>query len=242
MPPKTRRERTLFALLVLSLIIGGLVGLWTLNREAEGDRKQAVEEAEAVEQEKQVVEEAGSLLAVQVLEVCAGDDKAARELRAQGICPQAQEVREVIEGPMGPPGPRGEPGPPPSDDQVMRAVKAFCFDNPAACKGSDGRSVSAAQVATAVAVYCDALGECQGPAGARGKDAPPPTAQQIEAAVAQYCGADSCDGPAGPPGEDGTQVVSFVCETTDDGVRLILNFAEDPAQAVALSLPGLDCA
>lgn len=241
----TREVKVLRVALIFALILGSIVGLWALQMSTAKDKDQAVTE-------KQEVENVARPLAQQVLELCATGGKAAQELINEGVCPTAQDAAEVV-GITGPRGPAGAQGPPPSDEQVLRAVTSFCTDT-GACRGSDGRSVTAAQVAAAVASYCNANGECRGPTGSSGVDGidgvdgadgatgpqgPPPTAEQIAAAVDAYCGGGACQGPAGPkgePGAPGTIITSFECTETDAGVMLTLSFSDNPSQSVSLRL------
>lgn len=108
----------------------------------------------------------------------------------------------------------GQDAPPPSHEQVLLAVAAFCRDTgecrgPAGFNGTpgtdgkngkDGQNVTPAQAAAAIATYCDANGQCRGERGAQG---PAPTDTQIAAGVAAFCADGACRGPEGAQGEKG---------------------------------------
>lgn len=149
-------------------------------------------------------------------------------------------------------GKQGDPGPPPSAEQIAIAVEAFCRDNPAECKGNDGKpgtnakDVTPEQVIAAIATYCDPRGQCKGDTGPgpddaqilagvaaycangackgdRGDAGPGPTEEQIAAAVAAYCGDDRCRGDDGNDGENGRSITNARCV---DG-RLIIYYSDD---------------
>jgi hypothetical protein len=109
----------------------------------------------------------------------------AQQVRQLGERPVVQPTAPpVIPGPIGEPGqrgPMGPTGPAPSAAEIQSAVAVYC-----ASGRCDGRDPTATQVANAVAVYCDGRGECRGPAGSDGQD-----------------GTDGEDGAPGAPGADG---------------------------------------
>lgn len=111
-------------------------------------------------------------------------------------------------------GPCAIQGPGPSAAAIAFAVHAYCRDNdgcrgPSAkpgptgkpgTDGKDGLNVTPAQVAAAVATYCDVNGQCAGKDGERG---PGPTDDQIIAAVTVFCADGACRGEDGKQGEPG---------------------------------------
>jgi hypothetical protein len=107
----------------------------------------------------------------------------AQQVRQLGERPVVQPTAtpQVIPGPIGEPGrrgPMGPVGPAPSAAEIQSAVAVYC-----ASGRCDGRDPTATQVANAVAAYCDGRGECRGPAGSDGTDGE--------------------DGALGAPGADG---------------------------------------
>jgi hypothetical protein len=110
----------------------------------------------------------------------------AQQVRRLGERPVAkpEATPEPFPGPPGEPGqrgPMGPSGPAPSAAEIQSAVAVYC-----ASGRCDGRDPTATQVAAAVATYCDGRGECRGPAGSDGQD-----------------GADGRNGEDGAPGADG---------------------------------------
>lgn len=151
----------------------------------------------------------------------------------------AQQVKELGERPVVTPDELEEGSddlpsvdvPPPSDASVDAAVIRYCSLNDC------GVSPTNTQVAAAVALYCNAQGECRGPSGDDGRDGrpgdegqagepgspgetgpqgpqgPPPSDAQVFAAVQSYCSTrNECrgpEGPTGPAGPKGDQGVSI---------------------------------
>lgn len=116
---------------------------------------------------------------------------AAEKVLGPGVC---QQTKQIVDRP-GPPGKtgaagsqgvQGAPGPGPSSAQVAAAVASYCEGG-----RCDGRGPSVAQVAQAVASYCNAKGECRGPVGVAGKDS-------------TVAGPQGVQGPQGVPGESAT--------------------------------------
>jgi hypothetical protein len=104
-----------------------------------------------------------------------------RELGERPVV-QPTSLPQVVPGPPGERGPSGPPGPGPSAAEVQSAVAVYCQSG-----RCDGNDPTTSQVAAVVAAYCDRRGECRGPAGAPGQD-----------------GADGRDGVDGEDGTDGT--------------------------------------
>jgi hypothetical protein len=110
----------------------------------------------------------------------------AQQVRRLGERPVAkpEATPQPMPGPAGEPGQRGPvgpSGPAPSAAEIQSAVAVYC-----ASGRCDGRDPTTSQVAAAVVSYCDRRGECRGPRGAPGQD-----------------GADGRDGVDGEDGTDG---------------------------------------
>jgi hypothetical protein len=90
------------------------------------------------------------------------------------------DLPPVVPGPPGERGPMGPVGPGPSAAEVQSAVAVYCQSG-----RCDGRDPTTSQVAAAVAAYCDSRGECRGLAGGDGQN-----------------GADGRDGADGQDGAD----------------------------------------
>lgn len=195
--------------------------------------------------------ESGTALAQEVRTAC---EDPIKKRQLGDICPQADKVVEdapatVVEGKPGKDGEPGEPGPPPSDTQVFRAVSLYCSQGN--CDGRDGRNATQADVAAAVARYCNDRGECQGPEGVdgkqgeqgvqgeTGKQGPPPSDAQVASAVAQYCSTrNDC---AGPPGQPGDVVTGGTCNFTGPGtITVTIQTASGPTtfECTGSPLPG----
>lgn len=155
-----------------------------------------------------------------VLKALDQEQTAARDRGQEPVAPPAQQLAKDDDSPAGaamagPKGDRGEkgrdgaPGPPPSDDQVRRAVAGFLAANPPA----PGRPPTGAEIDAAVAAYCARDGACRGADGVAGKDGkdgrdgvpgPAPSDAQVAAGVMSFCAANNnCVGPAGRDGRDG---------------------------------------
>lgn len=191
--------------------------------------------------------EDGTALAQQIKQQC--DQPTITSPDLMPFCPRAEAVvqdapGEVKAAPVAAPQPaedgddglQGEAGPPPTDAQVLTAVRSFCTST-RLCRAKDGADATPAQVAIAVASYCDNRGECRAPAadsivpndgvdGSDGKDAPPVTQAQLISAVESFCsqtdqcqnGEDGADSTVpGPPG-----IVKVVdnCGPTPEGQAL----------------------
>jgi hypothetical protein len=99
------------------------------------------------------------------------------------------DLPEVIPGPPGQRGPMGPVGPGPSAAEIQSAVAVYCQSG-----RCDGRDPTTGQVAAAVAAYCDRRGECRGPRGAPGQDG-----QDGEDGAPGADGRDGADGADAPP-------------------------------------------
>jgi hypothetical protein len=84
------------------------------------------------------------------------------------------------------PGPVGERGPGPTPAEVAEAVAAYC-------QGRNQCTPTAAVVAAAISTYCDNRGQCRGPSGVPGTPGP--------------AGTPGADGKDGEPGKDGKDSV-----------------------------------
>lgn len=176
----------------------------------------------------------GAGLAEEVQSACEDPGRNTEELGA--LCDSADQVIEnapsVVEPSpplQGKTGEDGEPGPAPTEAEVALAVDSYCATNN--CRGTNATPT---QVATAVALYCDAAGRCRGPVGAAGSEGqdgtdgddgdagPPPSSTQISDAVATYCSTrNECrgaTGPEGPVGPAGVVNVESNCDAPEGQV------------------------
>lgn len=216
-------------LIAVFLVFLAVVAVSTVRLAFYGDQqreeKQAAQAGQAAEQADK------KDLAEEVKKVCDAGGEPAKKLTAQGLCGKA---KEIIQEPIaGLPGEQGEQGPPPSDDQVQRAVSLYCSTG--VCRGPsgpggipgvpgrpgvNGQPPTPAQVAAAVSAFCNARGECRGPEGTegdkgdpgdqgtQGERGPGPTDAQVLGAVQSYCGAESqpCKGDKGDKGDPGSSI------------------------------------
>lgn len=66
-----------------------------------------------------------------------------------------------------------QPGRPPTAEEIASAASAYIAEHAADFRGQNGQNATDAQVATAVAAYCDAHGSCAGPPGQPGHEGAP---------------------------------------------------------------------
>lgn len=123
----------------------------------------------------------------------------------------APPVQQPIPGKDGRDGRDGQDAPPPTIEQVGKAIDQYCAAR-LECRGKDGkpgkdgRNVTPEQAAEAIAEFCGANGECQGKDGTDGKDGRDGAAasdEQVAAGVAAYCAGGVCRGDDGSDGKDG---------------------------------------
>lgn len=204
------------------VVVGGLLAVFFVLVLA--DLKDRVSEAEqTATQARDATDESKTL--------AAENKRAAQRLAAQVERLGGDPVIDPgdLVGPPGPQGPQGVAGPPPTDEQVAQAVRAFCADG--SCRGSDGAGVTRAQVAVAVAAYCDYRGECAGPTGRTGETGPQgpgPTDEQVAQAVATYCADGRCRGEQGPRG---VGIADLDCESTTP-LELVITYTDGTTQTV----------
>ena len=192
---------------------------------AQSETASAQSQTAVVEQQRDATAAQASLLAEQIKAACRDADLAGP------VCQQADQVAaEPVPGPQ---------GPPPSAEEISRAVADYLAANPPPA----GRPPSAAEVAAAVAVFLTANPPTPGrpptaaeiavatevyfaanppPPGRDGEPGRPPTAEEIRAVVDAYmaehppaAGPTGDQGPKGDPGEEGPQGVGVLAVTTD---------------------------
>jgi hypothetical protein len=155
-------------------------------------------------------------LASKVLTECAKGGVTAKNLRAAGLCPQAQQIvdrpgppgkpgdvgaagavgPQGPQGPAGPPGPIGKTGPPPG-----------CALLATACQGQTGATGPAGPSGAQGLTGADGKEGPAGPAGIDGKEGP--------VGPAGVAGEPGKDGPPGPTGAAGRGIADTDC--LDDG-------------------------
>lgn len=131
------------------------------------------------------------------------------QAEAEGVNPDVPEPDAVVQTlPTPVAGERGPAGPGPSDNDVARAVAAYC-DSRGNCRGAAGPTGPTGPTgATGATGDVGATGQpgadgAQGPRGTAGEPGRPPTAEEVAAAVAAYCATGACTGPQGPTGPAG---------------------------------------
>lgn len=213
--------------LMLLVVVGAAIYLAKYGSSQQGQKEQA--QAGQVKEQEQKKD-----LATQVAEACAGGGVVAKNLTQRGLCGKAQQIiKEPIQGKQGEAGKEGKQGPPPSDEQVQRAVDAFCANG-----RCNGKSPTPQQVALAVAAYCNARGQCTPPKPKDGKDGEPgqnATSDQVAAAVASFCADDNCDGEDGKDGKDGANgtngrsvtITTFPIDGVPPGTRVVVSYSDD---------------
>jgi hypothetical protein len=225
------RTTWIFALFTLSLLVIVAVGTIRMAFYSD-DQKEQKEQAQAGQIEQQ---EDKKDFAAEIDRICKLKTPEAANLRKRGKC---EEAKEVIKEPTvvpekGDQGDKGEKGDPPSDEQVQRAVDAWCSNG-----RCNGKSPTPQQVAAAVAAYCNARGQCTPPKpkdGAKGEPGENATSEQIAAAVASFCAGDNCDGDDGKDGKDGEngtngtngRSVSVSTTSIEGGTRVTVSYSDD---------------
>lgn len=191
---------------------------------------------EAAQGEKAQAEVEKRDLAAEVKKACDAGGETAKKLTQQGLCKKATEIiKEPIEGP------EGKQGPPPTDEQVQRAVNAYCADG-----RCNGKSPSPSQVAMAVASYCNARGQCTPPKpkdGTDGEDGQNATAAQVASAVASFCTQESqpCKGDDGADGRQGERGLQGLQGERGPGCTPEINGCQGPAgRGISVSVSDIE--
>ena len=220
-PPTPRAVRLALGLAGFAvLVVAGWIVYLTIWGNSESQQKDAaqVEKTQAQEGETKAKVEKRDL-AAEVKAACDAGGTTGKNLRQRGLCGKVTEiVKQPIEGRV------GKTGPPPSDAQVQQAVNSYC-----ASGRCDAKSPTMQQVASAVAAYCNARGQCTPPKPADGKDGENATAAQIASAVASFCADDACDGDDGKDGENGRNGRDVSISVTDlpNGKRITVSYSDD---------------
>ena len=135
-----------------------------------------------------------------------------------------------------------------SDAAIALAVFNYCSGDRCA------KEPTPAQVAAAVATYCNARGECKGAVGktglpgetgatgatgatgSQGPAGPPPSDSQVLDAVRVYCDAhNGCRGEKGDPGAPGRGISRVECDASTQ--EFVIYYTDDQSEHVA----GSDC-